>query len=92
MRSARGAAKGAVCRSNLHSIGIGFAIYQNENRGKYPAKLEALIETADLQAEMFICPSGGGDSGERSYIYRGADLDDSVSAVMIVAYDRLDNH
>ncbi|MCP4249199.1 MAG: prepilin-type N-terminal cleavage/methylation domain-containing protein [bacterium] len=37
LRSARDSAKRVVCKANLHSLGVGFAIYAEAHNGQFPA-------------------------------------------------------
>ena len=82
----------AVCSANLKSIGMGILSYTDKHEGDFPSNIETMIEEADLVKKQFICFSDPSDEERISYIYRGADLDGSVSGEMIVMYDRQENH
>jgi prepilin-type processing-associated H-X9-DG protein len=58
LNRARETANRVKCGSNMRQIGMAILLYSNENRGKYPPDLAALIKTQDITAECFICPSG----------------------------------
>jgi prepilin-type processing-associated H-X9-DG protein len=49
------------CASNLRQIGQALEMYANDNGGRYPDDLGALLLTQDLTAEVFICPSSQGE-------------------------------
>ena len=57
-----------------------------------PTLLTDLIFTQDLAAELLICPGTEDEAGGCSYIYRGADLNSSAGAEMILAYDKMNIH
>ena len=87
--SPRQAARDTACRANLHQIGNGIMIFQNDYQDKCPKALEELIEKAEMHPKILCCP----DSGDR-YIYRGKDLDSTVSnpPQIILAYDEYGYH
>ncbi len=89
---ARETAKTVVCMNQLKQIGMASFIYANDHQGKFPPDLNALVREADLSPKVFICPATKDGPDDCSYVYRGADLDDSSSAMMILAYDRQGNH
>ncbi len=53
----------AKCASNLHQIGLGILLYQQDNGGQYPDTLGRLIEDEQIGAEVFVCP---GSNDEKS--------------------------
>ena len=48
----------AKCASNLHQIGLAILLYQQDHGGAYPDTLGRLVETEQIGAEVFVCPSG----------------------------------
>ncbi len=89
---ARAVAKTVVCANQLKGIGIACIMYANDHSGHFPPDLFSLTGTVDLHPDHLICPSSSHQSGDCSYIYRGADLNDSHPANMIMAYDQIGNH
>jgi prepilin-type processing-associated H-X9-DG protein len=53
---ARELAKRAVSASNLRGVGIGCQIYANDHAGRFPDRLEALIENGMITREMLVSP------------------------------------
>jgi prepilin-type processing-associated H-X9-DG protein len=108
MRTARQTAQQVQCSSNLQQIGMGLMLYANNNNGKYPAKLGALIESGDVPASVFVCPHTGNSpapgnglkgqaanlekGGHLSYVYVGQNLDNDSPAEAVVVYEKLGNH
>ena len=92
LSKARQQAKEIVCATQLRQIGLGIIMYQSDNNGKSPPNLEVLIKGYDLTPEMFVCPSSGDKEGQCSYVYRGADLNETAKPQMVVAYDKKGNH
>ncbi len=60
LNSAKERANRVKCASNLRQIGMGCMLYANDNK-KYPADLGLLVTNADMNAAVFICPSGNTD-------------------------------
>jgi len=89
---AREMANRVKCASQLRGLGNAIAMYNNDFNGRNPKTLQELTETEDVHPKAFVCPSSDDEIGQCSYIYRGADLNDSVDSQMIVAYDKYDNH
>ena len=56
VRQAQQSAKVVQCTANLQQIGAGLTMYANNNNGKYPAKLGALIESGSVMPNVFVCP------------------------------------
>lgn len=52
----RGTVQLKACSSNLMSIAAAARVYANDNRGRYPANLDKLVEKHYLQA-MPTCPA-----------------------------------
>jgi prepilin-type processing-associated H-X9-DG protein len=57
LNRARETANRVKCASNERQIGQAILLYSNDNRGKYPPDLAALIKTQDITVNEFICPS-----------------------------------
>lgn len=45
------------CASNLGQIGVGLQLYAPEHGNRYPPLIELLVTTADINPEVFVCPS-----------------------------------
>ena len=45
------------CASNLRQIGQGLSLYASEHGNRYPPVIELLVTTADINPEVFVCPS-----------------------------------
>jgi prepilin-type processing-associated H-X9-DG protein len=58
LNRARETANRVKCGSNMRQIGQAIMLYANENKGKYPPDLAALIKTQDITWQVFVCPSG----------------------------------
>jgi len=96
------------CASNLKQIGMGLMLYANDNRGQFPPKFELLITNADLNPEVFVCPSSNDETAigpttqamlaefakkeHCSYIYLGSGKTSAVPATYILAYEKPENH
>ena len=80
------------CASQLKGISSAIVLHQNDHQGNNPAKLEDLIETADIQPSLLVCPLSDDDVGQCSYIYRGSDLNASADSNLILAHDKAQNH
>jgi prepilin-type processing-associated H-X9-DG protein len=108
VRQARQTAKVVQCTSNLQQIGAGLTLYANNNNGKYPAKLGALIESGFALPSVFVCPhttdtpatgetlqaqaSNLEAGGHLSYVYLGQNFDNSTPDDAVVVYEKLGNH
>ena len=89
---AREMAKRIVCASNLKTVSVGITLYQNDYDNALPDTLETLIDTEDLTASIFVCPSSDHIEGENSYIYRGGDLTTNNDPKLILVHESLTNH
>jgi len=45
------------CSSNMRQMGPGVLLYANDHRGKYPPDLGTLVTDADINPEVFLCPT-----------------------------------
>ncbi|KPK66309.1 MAG: hypothetical protein AMK73_00375 [Planctomycetes bacterium SM23_32] len=95
---ARGEAQKAQGRANLHNIGLGLAMAENDNNGQLPDSLEDIYTLGYLDAEeMFVDPADKapvqrGDLGLRySYEYVGS-IPGDVSPGTIICYTRRGVH
>ena len=58
LNSARNTAIKIQCASNLRMIGLGTILYANEQPGGvFPQDMQAILDTQDIQAQVFVCPS-----------------------------------
>jgi prepilin-type processing-associated H-X9-DG protein len=57
LNRARETANRVKCASNERQIGTAVLLYSNDNRGKYPPDMGAMIKTQDITPEVFVCPS-----------------------------------
>ncbi|HTL30329.1 MAG TPA: SdrD B-like domain-containing protein [Tepidisphaeraceae bacterium] len=88
--------------SNLRAISQSMQIYANENKGKFPPNLLALVDTQDVSADYFgsprtstVLPRGeisqvelrGWVAARNDYIYLGAGKTTSTPATVVVAYE-----
>ena len=96
------------CASNLKQIGMGIQLYANDHAGQFPPSFWELITSADLNPEVFICPSSPDEraSGPTtqallaefrkpahcSYIYVGSALTTQSPASAVAAYEKPENH
>jgi prepilin-type processing-associated H-X9-DG protein len=79
-----------TCGSNLKNIGRALLMYASDNKDKYPPDLETLVtKTYIRDNKMLICP---GTKLRDSYIYRGASITTSDIPMMIMVYEKLNNH
>lgn len=75
------AANTAVCATNLKTIGLGIASYQQEHNGDYPARLDALVTAGALSAKTLQCPLHTDSKGAPGYDYaRPADVPQGMLA------------
>jgi hypothetical protein len=73
--------------SHLRQIGQGLLLYSNENRGKYPPDLKALLTTQELTADVLHSPfSEDPASEDMVYLYYEG-MDQNLNAEIVVAYD-----
>jgi prepilin-type processing-associated H-X9-DG protein len=90
---ARELSKRLVCASNLRAIGTSILIYASEQEGQFPNDLQVLVDGGEVMPKQMLCPSSGGNVGDRgwSYVYipgqTGAD--DSRN---VLAYEKAENH
>lgn len=89
---AREMANQVKCASQLKGLGCAIIMYQNDFNGRNPKTLQELFDTVDVSPMALVCPSSNDEIGQCSYIYRGADLNETSDPEMIVAYDKYDNH
>jgi hypothetical protein len=76
---------------NLRQIGQAVILYANENKGKFPTDLPALIKAEDLTPDLLKSPYGPAKDGTDIVLAPVADLDMNklVSpATVLVAYDK----
>jgi serine/threonine protein kinase len=84
--TAKFGANTAVCMTNLKTIGVGIAGYQQKHNGAYPANLDVLVKEGLLSSKTLQCPLHAGAKGVSSYEYaRPA----GTSAEGILAWDRI---
>ncbi len=97
-----------MCASNLKQIGLAMQLYANENKGLYPPRLEDLLLTQDMTAELFTCPTTNdtpapgttpqqqaanlSKGGHSSFIYLGNGKNSNTNAKVVLAYEPLSNH
>ena len=85
-----------ACASKLKGLMIAIIIYSYDYNDDFPPDLETLVAGDYIDTywpdEAFQCPAVCPHVQESDYVYRGDDLDDSVSAMMVVMYDRAGNH
>ncbi|MGE5612055.1 MAG: hypothetical protein ACM359_22600 [Bacillota bacterium] len=82
-------------------------LYANDCAGRLPDNLGVLIIQADINPEVFVCPSSNDTKatgsttqqaaslstpGFCSYVYLGAGLKMPASPQLIIAYEQLANH
>jgi predicted Zn finger-like uncharacterized protein/prepilin-type processing-associated H-X9-DG protein len=105
---ARETANRVKCASNMRQIGQALLLYANENRGAYPPKLEDLLLTQDITAEVFTCPSSNDTrspgataaqqaaqlsaGGHLSYVFVGQRMNSSSPANAVLLYEPMTNH
>ncbi len=94
MTEARIQARQAAGRHNLHSIGLGIAMWRISNDENYPPDLESIVESELIEdREVFIDPGDDsprtvGSSGlMTSYEYVGS-IPKNVPSDVIIAYSR----
>ena len=107
MGRARETAKRVMCSSNLKQIGQAAYLYANDHGGQFPPDLATLLQTQDIGAEVFTCPSSDvykatGATTQQvvasilagdhlSYAWTGAGLMNDAPADVILAFD-LERH
>lgn len=103
-----GRANRVKCASNLRQIGQGIALYLNDHPGPHPDSFAPLIESADINPEVFICPSSNEDRatgnnlqevlaefqrpGHLSYVYTAAGLPQNLPSDTVIACEPPNNH
>ena len=96
------------CASNLRQIGQGIMLYANDHQGRWPDTLDALIVSADINAECFVCPSSNDlrargatpqeqarnlySGGHLSFVYLGKGLAEPVHPNRVVAHEAPGHH
>ena len=104
---ARETAKRVMCASNLKQIGQAAHLYSNDHGGQLPPDVATLLQTLDITAEVFTCPSSdvykapGATTQQTvasmlagdhlSYAWTGAGLMNDAPADVILAFD-LETH
>lgn len=78
-------AKTVVCTSNLKTIGVAIASYQQKNDGKYPESLNVLVKEGLIAAKVLQCPLHDDKSGQISFEYIRPSGPDAQG---IIAWDR----
>ena len=86
---ARTQARRHACTSNLKCIGMALLMYSNDNKDKFPADLETLVNKKYLPPQMLICPA---TKPKVSYIYRGASVTVADIPSLIMVYEKSGNH
>ncbi|MFC1782375.1 hypothetical protein ACFL02_02175 [Planctomycetota bacterium] len=89
---ARELARRVQCASNLGALARAIAMYRAEFRDNYPALLEDLFSTENLDPKTLVCPGTDDQPGQCSYIYRGVDLTASSPEDLILVHDKFENH
>ena len=79
LNRAREVANRAKCASNMHQIGLGILLYQQDHQQQYPPDLATLWQTEQLSGPVFVCPSSNDtpaaspaqltSGGHLSYVY-----------------------
>ena len=96
------------CQSNLRQIGLGIEVFANDNGGRLPGTFGPLVISADLNPEVFVCPSSNdavakGATVQQSaqmlsmpgyctYVYLGAGMKKPVGAGVVLAYEAVEVH
>lgn len=86
----------AACASNLHQIGLGILLYQQDHGGRYPDTLGELVELEGISPACLTCPAADDEpatgpttravvadlvaGGHLSYVYVGRGLTDNTVA------------
>ncbi len=95
------------CASNLRQIGQAAYLYANDNHGQLPPDLPTILQTQDITAEVFVCPSSKMSTatgpttqrvvasliagGHLSYVWAGAGLTFPQSPNVVLAFE-LESH
>jgi prepilin-type processing-associated H-X9-DG protein len=95
------------CASNMRQIGQAILLYEQQNHGTLPDRLESLFLIDGVSAEIFVCPRyaekaptsrPADDLGivpknvRTNYVYRGAGLTKDSPSQTVVLYEPLINH
>lgn len=62
LNAAKERANRVKCASDMRQMGQGCLLYANDHRGKYPQTLGELVTDADMNPQVFVCPSGNTDA------------------------------
>jgi prepilin-type processing-associated H-X9-DG protein len=90
LTKARTRARRIACANNLRNIGRALLMYANDNKDNYPPDLETLVtKTYIRDNKMLICPA---TKLRDFYIYRGVSITTSDIPMMIMVYEKLNNH
>jgi len=108
LNRARETANRVKCASNMRQIGQAILLYSNDNRGRYPDRLEDLILTQPIGSDEFVCPTTndsaapGADpktqaknlsaGGHLSYVYVGKGMTNAATPETVVLYEPLSSH
>jgi len=107
MGRARETANRVKCGSCLKQIGLAALLYSNDHGGQYPPDFATMLQTQDITAEVFTCPSTAtykatGATTQQvvasllagdhlDYAWVGAGLKNDAPADVILAFD-LEHH
>ena len=96
------------CAMNLRQIGQAMLLWSNEHDGRYPDRIEQLLDVEGTTAEIFVCPAVGDppatgpttrdvadqltSGGHLSYVYLGKGLTRSADGEVVLVYERPGNH
>lgn len=73
--------------SNLRQIGLAMKMHAMDNRMRYPADFDALLNAKYLTPDVFNSPEGDAPGGDYLYLYFNG-LTDSSPAEVVVAFDK----
>ena len=78
-------ARGQNCTNNLKQVGLGLAIFMDDNGNRLPAKLDDA--KSYVPASVCICPAS-----RKPFIYLGSLRGNNNNAAIPVVMDRIGNH